>query len=98
MSTRVDMIRERLNAALQIESLEIIDDSHKHIGHEGARDGGGHYRVRVVSPDFEGQRALQRHRMVYQAMGDAMRNDVIHALNIDALTPAEATSSTTSES
>ena len=98
MSTRVDMIRERLNAALQIESLEIIDDSHKHIGHEGARAGGGHYRVRVVSPDFEGQRALQRHRMVYQAMGDAMRNDVIHALNIDALTPAEATSSTTSES
>lgn len=92
------MIRERLNAALQIESLEIIDDSHKHIGHEGARAGGGHYRVRVVSPDFEGQRALQRHRMVYQAMGDAMRNDVIHALNIDALTPAEATSSTTSES
>lgn len=98
MSTRVDMIRQRLEAALRVEALDIIDDSHKHIGHEGARAGGGHYRVRVVSPDFEGQRALQRHRLVYQAMGDAMRNDVIHALNIEALTPAEAAASSTTSS
>lgn len=93
MSTRVDMIRQRLEAALQVESLDIIDDSHKHIGHAGARAGGGHYRVRIVSPDFEGRRTLQRHRMVYEAMGDAMRNDVIHALSIVALTPAEAADS-----
>ena len=82
MTTRIDMIRQRLSAALQVQELEIIDDSHLHVGHAGARAGGGHYRVRIVSPDFTGQRQLQRHRMVYNALGDAMRNDIIHALNI----------------
>lgn len=98
MTTRIDMIRQRLSAALQVQELEIIDDSHLHVGHAGARAGGGHYRVRIVRPDFTGQRQLQRHRMVYNALGDAMRNDIIHALNIEALTPAEAGSSTISPS
>lgn len=84
------MIRQRLHAALQVDAIEIVDDSHRHVGHVGAREGGGHYQVRIVSPDFAGKRLLERHRMVYQAMGDAMRNDTIHALNIEALTPAEA--------
>lgn len=96
MNPRVEMIRQRLNAAFQIEAIDIVDDSHRHVGHIGARDGGGHYQVRIVSPDFEGKRSLERHRMVYQAMGDAMRNDTIHALNIEALTPAEAGSNATS--
>jgi BolA protein len=96
MKPRIEMIRQRLSAALQIEAIDIIDDSHRHVGHVGARDGGGHYQVRIVSPDFEGKRSLERHRMVYQAMGDAMRNDTIHALNIEALTPAEAGSNATS--
>lgn len=90
------MIRQRLDAAFQIENIDIIDDSHRHVGHVGAQAGGGHYQVRIVSPDFEGKRLLERHRMVYAAMGDAMRNDVIHALNIEALTPAEADSQATS--
>lgn len=83
------MIRERLEAALPVEHLEIEDESHLHAGHEGARDGGGHFRVLVVSPAFAGKPPLQRHRLVYDAMGDAMRRDTIHALSIRALTPDE---------
>ncbi len=86
---RVELIRQRLSQALRIERLEVWDDSHLHAGHAGARAGGGHYRVRVVSPDFAGRSRIQRHRMIYDAMGDAMRADTIHALSIQALTPEE---------
>lgn len=91
------MIKQRLAAALTVESIDVIDDSHLHAGHAGARAGGGHYRVRIVSPDFTGRRQLERHRMVYQALGDAVRPDTIHALNIDALTPEEAVSNPSSQ-
>ncbi|WP_435104772.1 BolA family protein [Arhodomonas sp. AD133] len=87
---RPAMIESRLRAAMTVDDLEIVDDSHRHRGHAGARAGGGHFRVRVVSPDFAGKGTIARHRMVYAAMGDAMRADVIHALSIRALTPAEA--------
>ena len=86
---RAALIRERLEAALTIEALDIRDDSHKHAGHAGAAAGGSHFQVRVVSPDFAGLPPLQRHRKVYAALGDAMREDVIHALAIQALTPDE---------
>lgn len=86
---RVELIRERLTAALSPAALEIIDESHLHAGHEGARDGGGHFRVHIVADRFTGLRAVQRHRLVYQALGDLMQTDV-HALAITALTAAEA--------
>lgn len=86
---RTALIDERLHAALNIETLDIVDESHLHAGHAGARAGGGHYRVRVVSPDFQGVSRLQRHRLIYDAIGEAMRADTIHALSITALTPAE---------
>lgn len=86
---RVALIESRLRAALAVTELQVIDDSHKHAGHAGAAAGGGHYRVLVVSPDFNGKNTMARHRLVYAAMGDAMRNDVIHALSIKALTPEE---------
>lgn len=89
-SQRPAMIRERLEHALQVEALEVIDDSHLHAGHAGAQAGGGHYRVRIVSPEFAGENRIARHRRVYAALGDAMRNDCIHALSIEALTPDEA--------
>lgn len=85
---RVAMIRERLTEALQPEDLEIQDDSAKHAGHEGAKGGGGHFNVRIVSPAFAGRNLLERHRMVYDALGDAMHSD-IHALSIQAKTPEE---------
>ena len=71
-----------------MEKVEVEDDSARHAGHPGARGGGGHFNVLVVSPAFAGQSRLQRHRMVYDAMGDAMKSE-IHALSIRALTPEE---------
>lgn len=75
--------------ALQPQHLDIIDESHKHAGHEGARDGRGHFALDIVSESFAGLAPLARHRRVYQAMGDMMQTD-IHALSIRARTPAEA--------
>jgi BolA protein len=86
--TRIDRIRAALQAALQPTALEVVDDSHKHAGHEGARDGRGHFTVRVVSPAFAGKAPLARHRAVYAALGEMMQTD-IHALAIEARTPDE---------
>lgn len=86
---RLTLIRERLTAALYPEQLEVVDESHKHVGHAGARGGGGHYQVTIVSPVFQGASLVQRHRMVYEALEDAMRSE-IHALSIRALTPDES--------
>ena len=88
MSTRVETIRSRLVAALAPDALDIEDESHRHAGHAGARDGRGHFRVRIVSAAFEGRNAIARHRAVYAALGDLMQTD-IHALAIDARTPEE---------
>ena len=87
--TRVERIRAALQAALSPETLEIIDESHKHAGHEGARDGRGHFKVLVTSAAFEGLNPIARHRAVYDALGDLMLTD-IHALSMTARTPAEA--------
>jgi BolA protein len=89
MSTidRPTMIRERLTQAFAPETLEIIDESHKHAGHASAR-GGGHFAVHIVSPAFAGKSLVQRHRMVYEAMGDLMQQEV-HALSIKSETPNE---------
>jgi BolA protein len=84
MSTeRVARIRARLEAEFAPDSLEIIDDSHRHAGHAGAKDGRGHFRVKIVSAKFNGRRPLERHRMVYGALGSMMETD-IHALNVEA--------------
>ena len=72
------MIRERL-AALEPELVEIYDESGEHIGHAGAQSGGGHYQLTIVSPAFDGQSRVARHRMVYDALGDMMQKQ-IHAL------------------
>lgn len=71
------------------EDLIVDDQSHLHIGHAGAEGGRRHFRVRIVSATFRGQSRVTRHRAVYAALGDAMRNE-IHALSIEALTPEEA--------
>lgn len=88
MSARVAQIRARLEAALAPSALEVEDDSHRHAGHAGARDGRGHFHVRIVSQAFRGQPALARHRAVYAALGELMQTD-IHALAIDARAPEE---------
>ena len=85
---RVDMIRERLTAALSPESLEVVDRSHEHAGHEGAKGGGGHFDVIIVAEAFNDMNTVQRHRAIYEALGDAMQCE-IHALSIKAYTPDE---------
>jgi BolA family transcriptional regulator, general stress-responsive regulator len=85
---RMVRMRERLIADLAPTHLAIEDESHRHAGHAGARDGRGHYRVHVVAVAFSGQPLLARHRRVYAALGDMMQTD-IHALALDARAPEE---------
>ena len=81
------VMRERL-LALAPESMTIDDESAQHAGHEGAKSGGGHYRLTLVSPRFAGQPLQARHRMVYEALGGLMHKE-IHALAIQAYAPDE---------
>jgi len=80
-------IRERL-AALEPQSVELLDESGRHVGHAGAAAGGSHFRLTIVSPRFAGHDKLARHRMIYAALGPLMRSE-IHALAIQALAPDE---------
>ena len=85
---RIAMIRQRLNEVFAPDALNIIDESAKHAGHASA-GGAGHFVVEIVSDAFEDKSAIQRHRLVYEALEDAMHSE-IHALSIKASTPAEA--------
>jgi BolA family transcriptional regulator, general stress-responsive regulator len=80
-------IRERL-AALEPQSLELLDESGRHAGHAGAAAGGSHFRLVIVSQHFAGKDKLARHRMVYAALGPLMQRE-IHALALQALAPDE---------
>jgi len=80
-------IRESLSA-LEPQSLELLDESGRHVGHAGAAAGGSHFRLVVVSSRFAGLPKLERHRMIYDALGTLMRRE-IHALAIQALAPDE---------
>jgi BolA protein len=82
-----EMIRERLSR-LAPESLEVFDDSHEHAGHAGAKDGGGHFQLVIVSREFAGKPAIARHRLVYDALSDLIPKR-IHALAIRAYAPEE---------
>ncbi len=85
---RQALIRTELEKHFQPTELLIKDQSHLHAGHEGARDGKGHFDVTIVSQAFDGVNRVQRHRMVYAALGNLIETD-IHALRIKALTPSE---------
>jgi BolA protein len=87
-AARIEMIRERLTREFSPLNLDIVDESHKHIGHASA-GGAGHFAVEIVSDAFAGKNLIQRHRLVYDALDDIM-NTEIHALSIKASTPAEA--------
>ena len=87
-SRRVERIHLLLEDALEPESLDVEDDSHKHAGHAGAKGGLGHFNVSIVSAKFNGMKMLARHRAVYAALDDMMQTD-IHALAIDAIASDE---------
>ncbi|OGI57823.1 MAG: cell division protein BolA, partial [Candidatus Muproteobacteria bacterium RIFCSPHIGHO2_01_FULL_61_200] len=78
---RVTLIENRLREAFAPQKIEVRDDSHRHAGHEGAQSGGGHFAVTIVSPRFQGKTPVQRHQMIYQALGEMMKTE-IHALSI----------------
>lgn len=85
---RTAAIKQRLQAKFQPTELLVTDQSHLHAGHEGAKDGRGHFDVSITSGSFEGASQIQRHRMVYDALSDLMTTD-IHALRIKAVAPSE---------
>jgi len=80
-------IRGKL-AALEPQSIELLDESGLHAGHPGAAGGGSHFRLAIASPHFQGKSVQERHRMVYAALG-ALMGSRIHALAIRALAPDE---------
>ena len=87
--SRMERMNVRL-AVLQPVQIEIADDSLEHAGHAGARNGGGHYRLKIVSAQFAGKPTVARHRMVYSALGDMLKQKhEIHALHITASAPDE---------
>jgi BolA protein len=86
---RIARMRELLSQAFAPVALDIVDDSHKHVGHAGARDGRGHFTVAITSDAFTGMPPLARHRAVYAALGGMMDSD-IHALVIRAREPVQS--------
>lgn len=85
---RKNEIIRRLRDAFKPESLGVDDESYLHAGHEGAKDGRGHFRVLIIAEAFEGKAMIERHRMIYRVLDEMMRLD-IHALAIDAWSPGE---------
>jgi BolA protein len=85
-----ELIKRQLSDFFKPELLEIIDNSAAHAGHAGARKGGGHYHVTIIAEAFESKSLVQRHQLIYEALGDLMK-DQIHALGINALSPSEET-------
>lgn len=83
---RIQQIEQRLTDVLAAENVDVIDESHMHAGHAGAKTGLGHFNVTVVAEAFAGKTLIQRHRQVYDALGEMMQTD-IHALSIKAYTP-----------
>jgi len=87
-ASRPERIRALLTASLAPTLLELSDESALHAGHAGAASGGSHFRLKIVSERFEGQRLVMRHRLVYDSVHAMMHNE-IHALAITALAPSE---------
>jgi BolA protein len=81
-------IEDKLRSELEPVFIEVIDESHLHAGHEGAKSGGGHYRATIVSPKFAGLRSVAAQRLVYKTLREEMTG-MIHALSLDLVTPED---------
>jgi BolA protein len=83
------VIADKLNAAFAPDRLDVVDESHQHEGHAGARPGGQtHFRVDIVSEAFRGKSRIERHRMINQTLASELSGGV-HALAIQASAPGE---------
>ena len=90
MGAIFETIQHKLSAAFQPTRLEIVDDSDRHSGHSGAREGGeSHFNVTIESPAFAGTSRVARQRMVHKALAEELAGPV-HALSVKALAPGEA--------
>ena len=87
---RITRFESDLRLAFQVNHLYIEDESHLHAGHAGAASGGGHFKLTIVAPEFEGMTKVARHRAIYAALNSHFP-DAIHALTILAYTPSEST-------
>jgi BolA protein len=87
---RINRFESDLRLAFQVTHLNIEDESHLHAGHAGAASGGGHFKLTIVAPEFEGMTKVARHRAIYAALNSHFP-DAIHALTILAYTPDEST-------
>jgi BolA family transcriptional regulator, general stress-responsive regulator len=84
-----DLITAKLGGAFAPLSLDVIDESDRHVGHAGHRPGGEtHFRIHIVSEAFRGKSRLERHRMIYDTLAGELESGV-HALAIDAIAPSE---------
>ena len=86
---RITLFLLDLKAAMPIDQIVIEDESHLHAGHAGAASGGGHFKLTLISPAFEGLNRVARHRLIYAALARHIPAE-IHALTIEAHSPAEA--------
>jgi BolA protein len=93
-SPRAERIKSMLEQAFSSALVAVEDDSARHAGHAGARDGAGHFLVRIESEDFTGRSRLERHRLVYKALAEMLPRE-IHALNIEAVSPEDDSPSRT---
>ena len=83
-----EMLR-RLNSALTVSWVKLIDDSEQHRGHGGYNPAGeSHFSLRIESHDFSGNNRVERQRMIYAALGNLM-SERVHALSIRASAPGE---------
>ena len=81
-------IESKLERELDASHVEVLDESHLHAGHAGAKSGGGHFRAVIVAERFEGLNTLARQRLVYATLSDELQSE-IHALSMRTLTPSE---------
>ena len=87
-ANRIKMIKKVLEETFSPIEIEVLDESHRHVGHLGARSGKGHFKLTIISKRFEGLPMIQRQRLVYRALASLMETD-IHALSMSTLTPSE---------
>lgn len=88
---RIRLFEADLKAAFDVIDLKIEDESHLHAGHVGAASGGGHFKIRIIAPQFEGMNLVKRHRAIYAVLNSHFPN-AIHALTIEAISPTECSS------
>jgi BolA protein len=81
-----EALEARLRDRLETTHLEVVDESHLHVGHAGAREGGGHFRAVIVSPRFEGMNRVRAQQLVFEIVSDWMGRE-IHALSMKTYTP-----------